>query len=387
MHPIFIILKKELTDGRRDRRAIMSALLFPILGPGIVYFILTAMVHLQTEARETVIPIEGAGNAPALVQWLREQNVSIRDFTGNAYKAVKSKQQKLILIIPKNYQARYASVRPATVELIHDGSRTDTRATVERLEELIRRFNAQTAGLRLIVRGVSPTVMQVVEIQDVDVASKQQRAASALNFIPMYIILAAFVSGMGIAIDGSAGERERKTLEPLLINPVKRIQIVVGKWLAASTFSVTGMVLTALLCINIMLHANLDEVGLRLQVSPGQMTAMILATLPLASLATSLQLLLGTFAKSFKDAQSYMGLLMILPALPAMFTLIYPVTTHIWMFALPMFGQQLLLVDLLGGKAIPAMAYVYSATTCLVAAFALLLITARLIARESIIAG
>lgn len=387
MHPIAIILKKELTDGRRDRRAILSALLFPILGPGIVYFILTAMVHLKTEAQKTVIPIEGANNAPALVQWLKEQNVHIVNFKGDAQRAVKSRQKKLVLIIPPDYQRRYAGAKPAIVELVHDGSRTDTQDTVARLQRLIRGFNAQMAGLRLIVRGVSPTVMQVVNIEDVDVASKQQRAASALNFIPMYIILAAFVAGMGIAIDSSAGERERKSLEPLLINPVSRLHIVTGKWLAASIFSAVGMALTALLCINVMLHSNLDEVGLRFDVSAGEITAMIFATVPLAFLATSLQLLLGTFARSFKDAQSYMGLLMIVPALPAMITLIYPIATQTWMFAIPMLGQQLLLVDLLGGKEISAQAYVYSVLTCIMAAFALVLITARLIQREALIAG
>lgn len=387
MHPVNIVFRKELTDGRRDRRAIFSALLFPILGPGIVYFILSTMVHLKTEAQETVIPIEGIDNAPTLVQWLREQNVQIEAFKGDARRAVKDKREKLVLIIPPDYQARYGQAKPAIVELVHDGSRTDTRETVARLQQLIRGFNARTAGLRLIVRGVIPKVMQVVDVQDMDVASKQQRAASALNFIPMYIILAAFVSGMGVAIDSSAGERERRSLEPLLINPVSRADIVTGKWLAASIFAASGMVLTAVLCITIMLHAHLDEVGLRFTVSGWQMVAMILATFPLAFLATSLQLLLGTFARSFKDAQSYMGLLMIVPAVPALFTLVYPVAEHAWMFAVPMLGQQLLLVDLLGGKAVPAMAYVYSATTCIILAFALVLVTARLIQRESIIAG
>jgi sodium transport system permease protein len=271
------------------------------------------------------------------------------------------------------------------VELYQDGSRTDSQPTVSRLERLIRRYSAEIAGLRLIARGVSPGVMNVVDVQDIDVASKQQRAATALNFIPMYIILAAFVSGMGIAIDSTAGERERKSLEPLLINPVERFHIVTGKWLAASVFASVGMILTAILCIVAMLHVPLEEVGLQFGVTPMQMATIIFATFPLAFLATSLQLFLGMFAKSFKDAQSYMGLLVILPVAPSIFTLFNPIASQDWMFAVPLLGQQLLLVDLLGGKSIPMIAYFYSAISCLLIGFAIVLMTARLFQRESII--
>ena len=387
MHPVAVIFRKELSDGRRDRRAVMSAMLFPVLGPGIVYFILTSMVHINTEASETKIPVAHMARAPALVQWLREHNVRVEEFTGNAEQAVRNKQVKLVLVIPEDFQSRYGSTRPAVVQLVHDGSRTDTHAVVNKLQQLIGAYSSRTAGLRLIARGVSPKVMQVVDVQNTDVASKQQRAAAALNFIPMYIILAAFVSGMGIAIDSSAGERERKSLEPLLINPVSRLSIVAGKWLAASVFSATGLILTAVLCVNAMRHAHLDEIGLRFDVSAGQLLAMIGATFPLAFLATGLQLFLGTFARSFKDAQSWLGLLMILPAIPAVVTMMYPVATQTWMFAVPILGQQLLLVDLLGGKPVPAVAGLYSATTCMLAALGLVALTARLFQRESIITG
>ena len=95
--------------------------------------------------------------------------------------------------------------------------------------------------------------------------------------------------------------------------------------------------------------------------------------------------MLGMFAKSFKDAQSYIGLLVMLPVIPSMFLLFNPIATRTWMFAVPMLGQQLMLVDLIGAKDIPAIAYLLSAAGCLVTSFALVLVTARLFARESII--
>jgi len=385
MHPVLTIFLKEIRDGRRDRRAVMSALIFPIMGPGLVYMMMTAMIQMRSQAFETTIPVTGMEHAPALVQWLREHNVRLEAFSGDARAAVRNKKQKLVLIIPDDYQKRYGKTQTAVLELVHDGSRTDSQAVVSRIRSLIRRYSSQIAGLRLILRGVSPEVMQVVDIQDIDIASRQQRAATALNFIPMYIMLAAFVSGMGLAVDASAGERERKSLEPLLINPVDRLFIVIGKWLAASVFSSVGMILTALLCITAMLHVPLEELGLTFSITPLQVALIIAGTFPLAFLATSMQLLVGIFAKSFKDAQSYLGLLMLVPVVPAMLTLLYPVAAKTWMFAVPILGQQLLLVDVIGAKAIPAAAYFLSAASCLLAGFALVVITARLFGRESIV--
>jgi sodium transport system permease protein len=220
-----------------------------------------------------------------------------------------------------------------------------------------------------------------------DVASKQQRTAAALNFIPLYIILAAFVAGMGIAVDSTAGERERKTLEPLLINPIKRYHIVMGKWIASSVFSALGMVLTLVLCVAAMLQVPLDQIGLQFNVSLWQIVLMIIATLPLAFLATSMQLLLGIFAKSFKDAQSYIGFLTLLPVVPSVYIMFNPMATREWMFAIPMLGQHLLLVDVLGGKDVPLIGYVYSAVSCLLLGMGLVLITARFFQKESIISN
>ncbi|MCB1692316.1 MAG: ABC transporter permease [Pseudomonadales bacterium] len=385
MNPIRIVFAKELTDGSRDRRAVMSAMLFPILGPALVYFMMTSLIHLQTEAKKAVIPVIGAEHAPGLIQYLHEKGMDTKTFTGDPKAAVKDKSEEVVLVIPDNFPERMDAARPAVIELVQDGSRTDARPTIGRLQRFIRGYATEIASMRLLLRGVSPTVIRTVNVEDIDVASKQQRAAAALNFIPMYIILAAFVSGMGLAIDGTAGERERRSLEPLLINPVERFEIVTGKWLAASTFAAIGMTLTALLCIAAMRLVPLSEIGIDFHVDATQVIAIILATAPVAFLATSMQLALGSFARSFKDAQSYLGILVLLPVVPSMFLLLHPVATRIWMYAVPMLGQHLLLVDLLGGKPIPIAAYFLSALSCLVVGFALVLVTARLFQRERII--
>lgn len=387
MHPILAVFKKEIVDGGRDRRAIMSAFIFPILAPGLVYFMLTAIIDLQDSSKSITIPVEGAEYAPALIQWLEERDVTIEDFSGDAKEAVKNKDKELVFIIPANYQEKLKELRTISIEVVQDGSRTDARPTISKAERLLRRYNREVASLRLIARGVSPEVMRGIVDTEVDVASKQERTAQALNFIPLYIILAAFVSGMGIAVDSTAGERERKTLEPLIINPVQRYQIVVGKWFASSLFSSLGMAMTLVLCIAAMLQVPLDQIGLTFHITVTQILAMLIATLPLAFLAASMQMFLGIFAKSFKDAQSYIGILTILPVIPSLYMTFKPLLTQDWMFGIPILGQHLLLVDILGGKSVPMIGYFLSAISCLIMGIGLSLLTAKLFERESIIAN
>jgi sodium transport system permease protein len=343
------------------------------------------IISLQTSAKQTVVPIIGTENAPALIQWLAENGVKIEEFSGDPKEAVRNKEKELVVVIPDNYQTKFRESKTAVIEIVNDGSRTDAMATVNRFRTLVRRYNSSIAALRLIARGVSPEVMRVVLAEDIDVASKQQRAVAALNFIPMYIILAAFVSGMGIAIDCTAGERERKTLEPLLINPVERHEIVIGKWLAASLFASVGMVMTLVFCILAMTQVPLEEIGLNFHITSTQILLLIIATLPLAFLATSMQLLLGMFAKSFKDAQSYLGLLIIIPMIPSMYMMLSPFATKEWMFAIPMLGQHILIVEVLGVKVVPTIAYFYSGFSGLLLGLGLVMVTARLFQRESII--
>ena len=384
MSAVKAVFLKELRDGIRDRRSVLSAFIFPVMAPILVYGLVTMMAQLRTQAVETVIPVVGIENAPALINWLREKDVKIEAFDGDPETAVQEKQKDLVLVIPDNYRERFADIKTAVIEIVNDGSRTDTAATYRRLEYLIRRYSNEIAALRLIARGVSPQVMQVVDTEDIDVASKQQLAVAALNFLPFYIILAAFVSGMGIAVDSTAGERERKTLEPLLINPIQRYDIVFGKWFASSLFSATGMILTLILCVTALLYARLGDIGLNFHITLEQILLVLFATAPIAFLVTSMQMLLGIFAKSFKDAQSYIGILTMLPVVPFFIMLLNPFATQDWMYAVPMLGQLILITDVLGMKETPGYAYIYSFLTSFVLGAGIALVTARLFQRESI---
>jgi sodium transport system permease protein len=379
------VLKKELRDGLRDRRAVLAAMFFPVLGPAIVYWMLTSMIDLRKEMEELTIPVMGADHAPAMVAWLAGEGVNIEEVSGDPKELVLSKRQDMVLVIPEDYGSRLAGARSATVHLVSDGSRADVRAEVERTRALIASYSRRIAALRLIVRGIAPEITQPVIVQEIEVASKQQIAGRILAMIPMYIVMAAFICGMGIAVDSTAGERERSTLESLLVNPVERDHLVIGKWLAASLFAAVGVVLTMLLCFAALTRVPLEEVGLSFRLGSAEALGMLGVILPLALMATGLQLLLGIFAKSFKDAQSYIGLLILLPVVPSMITIFHPITSKPWMSAIPGLGHHLLLTDVIGGKTPELSTFVLCATSALLVAILCIRGTAKLFCREAII--
>ena len=385
MHPIATVFRKEAIDGLRDRRAVASAMLFPILGPVLAYVFINVMINMGSPTDDLVVPVVGVENAPHLIQYMLERGVRLEKFDGDARKAVSEQKQEFVLIIPDAYRKQHADGYTSVVELVSDSSRADARQNVRGVRALINGYSQNIAALRLISRGVSPEVMRVVTVADIEIASKQQIAAQALNFVPMYIVMAAFVAGMGIAVDATAGERERSTLESLLIHPIDGVQIILGKWLAASAFAAFGMLLALMLNLIVLYQVPLHKIGLTYSIRTPQIIGMIASTLPLAFLATSMQMLLGIFAKSFKDAQSYIGLLIMLPILPGILTMFSPMVTRSWMYAVPGLSQHLLLTGIMGGKNPPLIGYVLAAVTTFIFAMMFVSITARLLNRESVI--
>ena len=241
--------------------------------------------------------------------------------------------------------------------------------------------------MRSIARGVSPAVVTPLRVEEVEVSSAQQRAAVILNFIPLFIVLAAFTGGMQIATDSTAGERERGSLEPLLVNPAPRVAIASGKWLAATASAMLSVFITTTLCLILLRMIPLQDLGIRFRLGPQQVVGLLGAVLPLCLLSTAIQTYLATFARSFKEAQSYMGFLMMVPMLPGLLSSVYPIASEPWMYPVPILGQHLLLTDVLGGKAPDLPMFAAAALATVIAAALLLRLVTALLQRERIIFG
>jgi sodium transport system permease protein len=384
----WIVVGKELKDASRDRRAIMSILISSLFAPVLVGFMLNRVADRQRDVEDVRIPVVGMEHAPALIAWLRQQDgVEVVSGPKDAEGAVRDRREEVVVVIPAEFADKFRSAKPAEVRIVADGSNSVSEPKVRRVRELFQRYSSQIGAMRLIARGVSPAVVTPLRVDDVEVSSAQQRAARALSFIPMFILLAAFTAGMQIATDSTAGERERGSLEPLLVTPAPREAIAGGKWASASFAAMLSVMLTATLCVTMLQFVPLQELGVRFRLGSPQVGGLLAAMLPMCPLAAGVQMYLATFARSFKEAQSYMGLLIMIPMLPGVLGALYPMNDQPWFYPVPIVGQYVLMTDVLGGKMPSAGAFLLAGSIALAAAVLFVRLTTGLFRRERIIFG
>jgi sodium transport system permease protein len=385
---IWTIARKELTDSSRDRRAIYALLFGTLAGPVLIGFMFNQIANQERAAHEIQVPVVGRAYAPILVNWLQQQpGVEVVDGPSDPEAAVRDRKSDFVVVIDKDFAEKFRDSRPAPVELYSDSTRQNARAKVRRIRGLLNRFSAQIAGMRLIARGISPSLASSLKLEDVEVSSAQQRAANIFNIIPMFLILAAFSSAMQISTDSTAGERERGSLEPLLLNPVPRWQVVAGKWLAAAFVAMLGMLLTLVILSKVLARLPLEDLGVRYHLGQSDMFLLILTVAPMAMMAPAIQMYLACFAKSFKEAQSYMGFLIFGVMIPGIVSTFYPITNRPWMHPIPILGQYAAAADILGGKMPSPVGIAIAALASLALVVLLLSLATKLLSSEKIIFG
>lgn len=383
-----IVLRKELMDGARDRRAILSLLISSLFGPLIVSFMMSSIAERQRAAEDINLPVAGIEYAPALVDWLKQQSgVEIVSAPGDPETAVREGKQEVVIVIEKEFARNFSRSLPATVKLIGDATRDTARPKLTRVRRLLQAYSAEIGSLRLIARGISPAVGSAIRVEDVEVSSSQQRAAKLLNFLPMFILMAAFIGALQVASDSTAGERERGSLEPLLLNPVPRESLVAGKWLAASIFGGCAVLFSALLSTFAIRRIPLQDLGARFRFGPEQLLSLLAIALPLALFGAALVIALSMFARSYKEAQSYLSVVVLIPTVPGMLSVLYPMNNRPWLAPIPVVGQFALSSDVIGGSAPHPGYFALAAVSTAAVAFVLVLFTTRLLMREKIIFG
>jgi len=388
LRQVWIVFAKELRDGMRDRRSILTVLFSAALAPVLLGGMFTVMAGRGKDAEEIKLPVAGVEYAPAFVDWLKQQTgVEIVPAPADPEQAVRDRKEDVVLIIGKDFSKNMARAIAAPVKLVSDSTRDSARQKVTRARRLVTAYSDQLAALRLIARGVAPSVASPLRVEEVEVSSAQERLATLLGILPLLLVMTALTGGMQIAIDTTAGERERGSLEPLLLSPVPRVALAAGKWLAASAFGCGAVVFSMLLTVNVMRRVPWHDMGIRFRVSDGDLMSLLALVLPLALFLSAVVMFASTFARSFKEAQGYIGMLILLPMLPGVIATMYPLSKRPWLAPIPIVGQYALAADVLGGKP-PAVAfYVLAGVSVLACALVLLALTSRLLKREAIIFG
>lgn len=383
-----VVSRKELTDGLRDRRSILSAVVPLAILPLIILFSFYALSEEIDRARRITVPVVGAEHAQTLVDWLDQQTgVEIELGISEPRALVRNGERDFVLVVPEEFGTRFEDARTAELEIVVDSSDRGADRAADRLRSLLRSYGAQVTTQRLIARGVSPEVIAPVRVETIDIATRQERLAMLFAFIPMFLVMTAFLGGLQIAIDSTAGERERLSLEPLLLNPVPRLSIVGGKWLASTVFALASLILTAGVLMVVLDHSPMQRLGLNLDMGVPEFIGMLGSVLPLALLASALQMGISTLARSYKEAQTYVSFLMFVPLLPMMMSMGSSIEPALWKLAVPILGQHILVTEVLEGN-IPEPLWFALATTATIAGTVLcLVLTAKQFHREKIVFG
>lgn len=385
MKSILVVFLKEVRENLRDRRTVINSLVTgPLMAPLIFVILINTMITRELDKAEKPLPLPvvGAENAPNLVAALRQQNVEIKPGPADPERAVREQDEDVVLRIPADFAQAWNKGEPAQVEIIFDESQREAGSSVDRLRGMLDRFSQRGAALRLLARGLSPTITKPLAIADRDQSTPQSRSSRLFSMLPYFFILGGFIGGMALAIDTTAGERERQSLEPLLANPVPRWQLLAGKLSATTVFAITTIFLS-IVAFSIIGHLMpTEKIGMSLEIGTRFVVCTLFVMLPLAALIASLQTLVAAFAKSYREATTYVSLIMLVPVIPTLILTVIPMKQQLWMYAVPLMGQQTTIIRLLRGDDVPMSGLLLSFVCTAIAFLILCALTVRIYRSE-----
>ncbi len=351
---IWIVIRKETIDNLRDRRSVGNALFTVLLNP-LLYIVLFGFLN-RTFSEQIDRPLElyvsGAQHAPNLIQYLDQNNVDIREAPEDAETAVRRGDLDVVLVIPEDFGEKFAAGEPAQVQLLVDDSSQSGSVPISRAQSLISQYSSQIGNLRLLARGISPAITAAVPVERVNLAPQQSEggASMILNLLPVVMMTAAFYGGFYLAVDTTAGERERKSLEPLLLNPVPRWEFLLGKFLAVFAFTLMATFLATgffLLLLSVPQIQNFTSI--RLNIGWDVILTAIGLMIPVAFMAVALQMLVASYARSVKEATTYASLIAIAGFMPSVFLSVLPIRPQPWTYLIPTVGQLYFITDVARG--------------------------------------
>lgn len=391
MRPALTVFRKEFLENLRDRRTVLSALVLGPLGAPLLFAVMmnvTLERNREHDERPLEIALAGRGTAPNLIAFLEGEGVRISAIPGGAdgaANAIRNHHARLALVIPAEYGQRVESGEPARVLLYADSSDTSAGADRARAEGLVAAYGARIASWRLAARGISPAIVQPIAIDEIDVSTPAARATALFGMLSYFIVFATLMGGLYVAIDATAGERERGSLEPLLTLPVARTSLVYGKILAACAYMALSLLLTITTFAVSLSFVHLDRFGMQLNLGVRTAAEIYAVMLPFVLLGAALLTLVASFTRSYREAQSWLGGLVLVPTMPILFASIYQLAPRIGLMWVPSLSQHLLIQSLLRGDPVGPAAIALSAGATL--AFGILLagLAARLYSRERIL--
>lgn len=347
---MWIIYWKELRETLRDKRSLGMLAMFTLLYPAMIGLMLHQGIEKSTKTeREGIeLAVIGGARVPTLMSQLAQKNITVQETAPMDEEAIgellRSKKVVAVLRVPDDFTENYYAMRPARIEIWYD-SASDRDRQRRDVEDVLEAYGANIAGARLLAHGVSPVALSPIQVQRYDTGTNASRSAALIGSIIGILFFPAFMLSMSAAVDSTAGERERRSLEVLMAQPAQPWELVCGKWLAASTLGIVGVTFELMLAHMILRWLPLEELGMSWSLGWGELMLVCLVTVPLALLGGALHIALAMNSKTFKEAQTMISIVLIVPIIPGFVVSFMELKTADWMYMVPMLSNQTLVTE------------------------------------------
>lgn len=391
MGAILTVFLKEFRENLRERRTLLSALVLgPLLGPLLFAAALSLNIEQGTAKndRPVSLAVSHADRAPNLLAFLHEYGVDIKSVgldDDGARAAIREHRETLVLLITDHFGQRLGSGEPAPLALYADSSDAPNGRDLTRVRLMLEQYGVLIARLRITARGVNPLVLSPIVVQNIDVSTPASRSVLVLGTLSYLMLLTMLMGGMYLAIDTTAGERERGSLEPLLTVPVRREHLIYGKILATCAYMTISLTLTVTAFSIVLQFVGLEQFGMSVNFGPLVALRVVLFCLPLVPLGAALMTIVAAFTRSYREAQTYLGLVLLIPTLPLVFAGMLGLRPTARLMAVPSLSQHFLITSLLRDEPVSAGYLALSVVVTLAVGMVLMFVAGRLYDREALL--
>jgi sodium transport system permease protein len=354
MAAAWIVFRKELLDALRDRRTLLMVLLSSVAVGPLVLVLVSALIsgaEKRAEAREVLVV--GIEHAPTLRNYIERQTYTLVPAPADHERALRdNKLGDPVLVIAAGFEGQLARGELPAVELVGSSGNQRAQAGMGRLQRLLDGFNREQAVLRLAMRGMSPALLEAVDIEERDMANPAARAAQLAGMVPFFLLMAVLYGALHAALDTTAGERERGSLEPLLMTPVSSTALVLGKWGAVACVAMMIAALGSFSFLPAQWLLRSESLAAMFRYGPGEALWYLALLLPLAGALSALLMAIAIRCKSFKEAQASTTIVILGVSLLPLLTLFNQQGEAAWHLWVPALAQVTLMGRVLKGDAI-----------------------------------
>lgn len=349
---VWVVAGKEITDALRDRRTLLRLMLPTLLmGPLILLGLSSLIASLEERADKREVMAVGMAHAPTLRNYIERQTYTIVATPADYEAQLRDRSlSQPVLVVGEAFEQELRQGELPTVQVVSDSANQRARSAAGSIHQLLIGFNQERAALQLAFLGVSSEVLQAVEVQELDLASTQAKASNFTSILPMFIIMAVLYGALTAALDSTAGERERGSLEPLLMNPSSHLAVVLGKWCAVTLLGMMMAGLASASFIPAQWLIKSDSLQAMFQFGWSEAFEFMLLMLPLAMGGGALLMAVAIRSKTFKEAQASSGFVLAAMTMAPMVNLFNPGGDAWWYTWLPGLGQNTLMLLVLKGE-------------------------------------